>query len=30
LLLLPGSHDEYADLGQAVARLREFLDRVLR
>ncbi len=30
LLLLPGSHDDYADLGQAVARLREFLDRAFR
>jgi dipeptidyl aminopeptidase/acylaminoacyl peptidase len=30
LLLVPGSHDDYADLGQAVARLREFLDRTLR
>ena len=30
LLLVPGSHDDYADLGQAVARLRELLDRTLR
>src|SRR5574343_473121 len=29
LLLLPGSHDEYADLERAVARLREFLGRAM-
>jgi len=30
LLLLPGSHDNYADLEQAVGRLQEFLDRAFR
>jgi dipeptidyl aminopeptidase/acylaminoacyl peptidase len=29
LLLVQGSHDDYGDLGLAVARLREFLDRAL-